>query len=205
MDAATKERIFDAFYTTKQVGEGTGLGLSMVHGIMRSHGGAVTVQSAPGKGSSFALYFTAAEKQAHGEAQDATAPMVLSAGQRVLYVDDEEALVLLATRVLPRLGHSVTGFTDPEAALQAFRARPQDFDVVVTDLSMPYMSGLDLAREVLAVCPGMPVLMTTGYLGPEDEAGARAVGIREVVLKPATMDELGQVLDRILRNSQLLN
>jgi CheY-like chemotaxis protein len=176
---------------------------------MRSHGGAVTVQSAPGKGSSFALYFPAASEPVVKEAEDAPAQILLSAGRRVLYVDDEEvlyvddeeALVFLASRVLSRMGHGISGFTDPKEALETFRARPQDFDIVVTDLSMPHMSGLDLAREVLAVCPGMPVLMTTGYIRDEDEHNARAAGIRELILKPATMDELGRVLDRLFRES----
>jgi len=180
---------------------GTGLGLSMVHGTMRGHGGAVTVQSAPGKGASFALYFPAASEPVVKEAEDAPAQILLSAGRRVLYVDDEEALVFLASRVLSRMGHGISGFTDPKEALETFRARPQDFDIVVTDLSMPHMSGLDLAREVLAVCPGMPVLMTTGYIRDEDEHNARAAGIRELILKPATMDELGRVLDRLFRES----
>ncbi len=199
MNSETLARIFDAFYTTKPVGEGTGLGLSMVHGIMRSHGGAVTVESVPGQGSSFALYFPAAAGQAQKEEHAAPAQIALSAGQRVLYVDDEEALVFLASRVLTHLGHQISGFTDPEQALEAFRAQPQDFDVVVTDLSMPHMSGFELAREVLAVRPGIPVLMTTGYIGEEDEGNARAAGISEVILKPVTMEELGQVLDRLIR------
>ena len=205
MDTATLERIFDAFYTTKPLGEGTGLGLSMVHGIMRSHGGAVTVESTPGKGSSFALYFPAAQDNAQPDAVAAPAQIPLSAGQRVMYVDDEEPLVFLASRVLSRLGHSVSGYTDPKQALAAFRERPLDFDVVVTDLSMPHMSGFELAREVLALRPDTPVLMTSGYIRAEDESRARAAGIRELILKPVTMDELGRVLDRILRDSRTSN
>ena len=189
MDTGTLERIFDAFYTTKPLGEGTGLGLSMVHGIMRSHGGAITARSMPGKGSSFALYFPAAAAEKASRADDAVREQSpLAAGKRILYVDDEEALILLARRMLSSLGHSVTGFTEPKQALEALREHPQDFDVVVTDLSMPHMSGFDLAREVLALCPGMPVLMSSGYIEEEDEATARAIGIRELILKPMTMD-----------------
>ena len=201
MDAATQERIFDVFYTTKPVGEGTGLGLSMVHGIMKSHGGSVSVESAPGKGTRIHLDFPVAPALAQGEAQQAVVPPVaadlLLPGQRVLYVDDEEALVFLGTRVLSRLGHSIVGFTDPAAALAAFRAHPQDFDLVVTDLAMPSMSGFDLARAVLALRPQLPVLMTSGYVRAEDEATAREIGIREVMLKPVTVAELGRVLGRM--------
>jgi PAS domain S-box-containing protein len=202
MDAATLERVFDAFYTTKPASEGTGLGLSMVHGIMRNHGGAVTVESAPGKGARFALYFPAAAQVAGDEAGAADTQSPPAAGRRVLYVDDEEMLVTLAERVLSRLGHEISAYTDPERALQAFRSNPQNFDVVVTDLSMPHMDGLELAREVMALRPGMPVLLTTGYVRPEDEARARAYGVRELILKPVTTDELGKVLDRLFRTSR---
>lgn len=203
MDAGTLERIFDAFYTTKPVGEGTGLGLSMVHGTMKSHGGAVTVKSAPGTGSTFALYFPAAGHGAPQEESCAAAQTPRSAGQRVLYLDDEEALVLLASRALSRLGHQVSGFTDPLVALETFRSRPQDFDVVVTDLSMPHMSGSEFAGEVLAIRPGMPVLMMTGHLDVGDESDVRTIGIRKVILKPATIDELGAALDGLLRANEL--
>jgi CheY-like chemotaxis protein len=118
----------------------------------------------------------------------------------VLYVDDEEALVLLATRTLGRLGYQITGYSDPAQALQAFRSRPQDFDVVVTDLSMPGMSGFELARELLATRPDLRVVMTSGYLRPEDQLAAAQVGIAELVLKPTSIEGLGQVLDRLLRS-----
>jgi CheY-like chemotaxis protein len=173
----------------------------MVHGTMKSHGGAVAVASAPGEGSSFSLYFPAAPTQAQAPREAPAAPDPSPGGSRVLYVDDEEALVFLASRTLSGRGHQITCFTDPEKALEAFRAGPQDFDVLVTDLSMPHMSGFELAREVLALRPQLPVRLTTGYLGAEDEAGARAAGIREIVLKPATREELGEVLDRMIRSA----
>jgi len=199
MEPAIQARIFDVFYTTKPIGEGTGLGLSMVHGTMRSHGGCVTLESSPGNGSSFALYFPAAAVQAPAQLGDVPAPPVRAAGRRVLYVDDEEALIYLANRVLTRIGHHVSSFTDPVEALASFRAHPQDFDIVVTDLSMPRMSGLEFSREVLAVRPDIPVLMTTGYIRDEDEEDARAVGVRELILKPSTMNDLGNTLDRLFR------
>jgi PAS domain S-box-containing protein len=202
MDAAALEHIFDAFYTTKPVGVGTGLGLSMVYGIMKSHGGAVAVESSPGKGSRFHLYFPASEVLAFKEGARASAQSLLTAGQRVLYVDDEEALVFLAKRFLSRKGHSISGFTDPEKALEAFRAHPLDFDVVVTDVSMPHMSGFELARKVLALRPEIPVLVTTGYIRTEDEENARALGIRDLVLKPTNMNDLAQSLDRLFRASE---
>lgn len=198
IDEATVAHIFDAFYTTKPLGEGTGLGLSMVHGIMRGHGGAVTVDSTSGNGASFALYFPASRDRAVKQCETVAEPSQVNAGQRVLYVDDEEALVLLARRALSRHGQRISGFTDPMKALAAFRMHPQDYDVVVTDMSMPHMSGFDLAREVLDLRPCIPIVMTTGYIRAEDEITAREVGIRELVPKPIPMDELARIIDRLL-------
>jgi PAS domain S-box-containing protein len=201
MEAATLARVFDAFYTTKPPDKGTGLGLSMVYGTMRSHGGAVTVQSAPGKGSHFHLYFPATHETV--QPQDAApAPHLPSAGKRVLFVDDEEVLVELSEDVFARMGHQVSGFTDPTVALEAFRAHPQDYDVVITDLSMPHMSGLELARAVLAVRPGMPILMMTGHIRDKDQNDAHLAGIRELVYKPVSLQELGHTIDRLFREGE---
>jgi PAS domain S-box-containing protein len=200
MDRATLERIFDPFFTTKPAGQGTGLGLSVVHGIVRSHQGTVAVESESGKGSTFRLYFPAAL-----EAAPAAPPSTQSApagnGQRILYLDDEEALVYLTARVLERLGYEVVGFSDPVAALEAFRENPAGFDVVVTDLSMPGMSGFQFARALLQVRPDVAVLMTSGYVRPEDREEARALGVRELILKPDTIDELGLALARVFKAS----
>ena len=131
----------------------------------------------------------------------APAKSLLAAGLRILYVDDEEGLVSLAKRMIPRLGHGVSGFTDPKEALKTFRAHPQDYDIVVTDLAMPGMSGFDLARQVLALRPQIPVLMTTGNIRDDDVHHAHEAGIREVLLKPVTADELRRVLDRLSRDA----
>jgi len=192
MDAETLRRIFDVFYTTKPVGEGTGLGLSMVHGIMRSHNGAVTADSAPGRGATFALYFPAAERvRARAEAASVGVERAV-VSRRVLFVDDEQALVTLSSRVLERLGHVVDGFTDPRAALEHFAGHADRYDVVITDLSMPHMSGFDVARAVIARRPDLPVLMTTGFVRVEDEAVAHEIGIRRLVLKPFSVGDLGR-------------
>jgi PAS domain S-box-containing protein len=193
MEPATIKRIFDPFFTTKPVGQGTGLGLSVAHGIMKAHEGGISVYSQPGKGTTFRLYFPVALEQ---RATAPPAPVVapLGRGQRVLYIDDDDAIVLLTTRVLERLGYHVTGFTHPQQALEAFAARPNDFDVVVTDLSMPGMSGFDLAQSLRRYRAEMPILMTSGYVRPEDRQQARERGLGDVILKPNTVDELGQAL-----------
>lgn len=197
MDGVQQERIFDAFYTTKAVGEGTGLGLSMVHGIMRGHDGAVTVRSAPGTGSSFMLYFPAVDLPANGADARVPVPRAQHASRRVLFVDDEPSLTHIARRSLGRLGHTVTAFTDPVEALEAFRARPDAFDLVVTDLAMPQVSGIDLARAVLALRPDVPIVLTSGRVSDDQRAQAQDAGIREVLVKPFSPDELAHALQRV--------
>jgi nitrogen-specific signal transduction histidine kinase/ActR/RegA family two-component response regulator len=196
MDKKTLGRIFEPFFTTKPQGRGTGMGLAIVHGIMKNHQGEVTAYSEVGKGAVFNLYFPVAPETRIEI--PAAAPIPQGQGQRILYVDDEEPLVLLITRTLRRLGYNVDGFTDPLEALRALRQNPYHFHALVTDLSMPQMSGTELAREVLQMCPKMPVILTTGYIRPQDQELARRVGIRELILKPDTVEELGFALHRLL-------
>jgi PAS domain S-box-containing protein len=203
MSPATMERIFEPFFTTKSQGQGTGLGLSMVHGIVRNHGGTVTVYSEPGKGTIFHLYLPAADsvagtvERAQPSAEDAHGH-----GEHVLYVDDEEPLVLLMTHMLKRLGYEITGCTDPEKALESFRSQPQEFDVVVSDLSMPGMSGLDLARELLQIRPGVPILIASGYIRSADNQEARNLGLPDLILKPDTVAELGRILHKLFEKPE---
>ena len=145
------------------------------------------------------LYFPAAAlaRIAHVETHVVTASPAHGAGRHVLHVDDEAALVALLKRALTSLGYTVTGVTDPRRALEIFRSDPDQYDIIVTDLSMPHMSGFDFAREVLALRPDMPIVMTTGYADSEDEARARQVGIRELVKKPPSLAHLSAVLNRI--------
>ena len=198
ISAENLDRIFDPFFTTKPVGQGTGLGLSIVHGIMHSSGGTVTVQSEIGRGTTFSLYFPGAEKIA--TAGDTSAPQGQSRGngQHILFIDDEDSIVRLGTLNLTRLGYRVTGCTSPVAALKEFRRDPAAFDAVVTDLSMPGLSGFDCAREMLAVRPDLPILLTSGYMRPEDEELAREIGIRAVSGKPTALGDLGRTLSEIL-------
>jgi CheY-like chemotaxis protein len=197
MDQETIGRIFDPFFTTKPPGQGTGLGLSLVHNIVASYDGVITVASEPGTGTTFHLYFPGVDAVAPVAQPDPPEPGPARGGH-ILYVDDEDALVLLVTRLLKRLGYRVTACADAVDALERFRRQPRDFDAVVTDLSMPGMSGFDLAREILAVRPDLPVVMTSGYFRPQDQELAGKLGIRELILKPNTVEELGRALDRLL-------
>ncbi len=197
MSDATIDRIFDPFYTTKPVGQGTGLGLSVVHGIMKGLGGAVIVRSELGHGSTFSLYFPTTRAKSvppPPSREEPRAPGV----ERVLFVDDEEVLVALGMHILDALGYKATGTSRPLEALQIFAASPDDFDVVVTDLSMPGLSGFQLAQQLLEVRKDVPVIMMSGYLGPEEMATARRLGVRELLLKPASMDDLARALHRVL-------
>jgi PAS domain S-box-containing protein len=198
MDTATLERIFEPFFTTRPAGHGTGLGLSVVHGIVKAHEGVISVQSRPGQGSTFSVYFPEAVAQPSSSRSAPPPGPERTGGMRVLYVDDEEPLVVLASRWLGRLGHQVTGFSDAARALAAFRERPDDFDAVISDFSMPELSGLDLVREILSIRPDMVVVMSSGYVRPEDQQAARALGAVDVVSKPQSMAEFGRILQRLL-------
>ena len=197
MDPATLERIFEPFYTTKAPGQGTGLGLSVVHGIMTSHDAAITVDTQVGVGTTFHLYFPAADVTA---AADAARPARErhGRGEHILFVDDEEAIVYVATLILRRLGYRVTGATDAVQALQEFRSRPHEFAAVVTDLAMPGLSGHDLARQVREIRPDIPVVLTSGYVRPGDVEAAQRLGVGEVLLKPNLVGDLEATLHRVL-------
>jgi len=196
MDQATLARIFEPFFTTKPSGQGTGLGLSVVYGIMQQHGGAITAYSEPGKGTMFQLYFPAAAAAA--TAQPTPHEDVRGHDAHVLYVDDEAALVFLVTQMLELLGYHVTGCTETAQALQAFQTRPHDFDAVITDLAMPGMSGLELASALLHIRPDVPIVLSSGYISPEDWAAAQRLGIRHLILKPNLVQELAQMLHSLL-------
>jgi PAS domain S-box-containing protein len=197
MAPAVVPRIFEPFFTTKPRGQGTGLGLSVVHGIVTAHGGAITVDTQVGKGSTFHVYLPVLEQTTPAIAPSLAKPAA-GQGQHILYVDDEDALVFLIARVLQRLGYRVTTFVDPLEALAAFKADPFAYDVLITDLAMPGLSGVDFARAALAIRKDVPVVMTSGYVRPEDRELALASGIRELVLKPNTVDALGDVLHKLL-------
>jgi len=196
MDRPTLDRIFDPFFTTKAPGEGTGLGLAVVHGIMKNHDGGIAVYSEPRRGTSFRLFFPAAGA-AIATVKDAPREIQHERAENVLYIDDEEALVTLVTRALGRLGYKVTGETDPVRAIELFRSNPSAYDVVVTDLAMPQLSGFDLSTQLLAIRPDIPIVMTSGFVRPEDQEHARQMGLRDLILKPDTIEQLGRVLDRI--------
>jgi CheY-like chemotaxis protein len=197
MDATTLRRIFEPFFTTKPQGEGTGLGLAVVHGIMKSHGGAVTVYSQPGQGTVFTLYFPA-DAGAPPVAETGETVIPSGKGERILYVDDEMPLARLGQKILEGFGYVVEPYTSVSAALARVRAEPRRFDLVVTDQTMPGMNGTDFARELAQICPAVPVILTTGYIGEMTLEHLRTMGIRELLLKPPTIQSLGKLVQRLL-------
>ncbi|HAM72339.1 MAG TPA: hypothetical protein DCM86_11905, partial [Verrucomicrobiales bacterium] len=184
MDARTLERIFEPFFTTKGPGEGTGLGLAVVHGIMQSHDGAITVASCPGRGSTFHLYFPAVEAEIPSVTSGEDA-LPRGHGERILIVDDEAGIARFAARLLTRLGYHPTAVVDPVEALDRFLAAPGEFDALVTDLTMPRLTGVDLARRILAERPGLPVIFCTGNRGGGLHEGELSfLEGRQVLVKP---------------------
>ncbi len=197
MDAETLERIFEPFFTTKKVGTGTGLGLAMVHSIVADHGGAIDVRSSPGAGSSFAIYLRQSEALPTGDAHD-EAPVPLGRGQTILLVDDERPLVLLGEEMLAAIGYEPVGFDKSSAALAAFRADPDRFDLVLTDELMPGITGCELALAVHEIRQELPILLMTGYTGHLEPQRLQAAGIREVLSKPLLSAPLSACLARHL-------
>ena len=202
MDAATLGRIFEPFFTTKPVDEGTGLGLSVVHGIVKSHEGAIVVDSEPGLGATFTIYLPAAEGTAEVPVlvpiavADAASPSE-SAGRHILYIDDDESLVFLVSRLLERRGLRISGFTDQREALNLLRADPTAFDLVVTDYNMPGMSGLEVAREVRTIRADLPVAVASGFIDETLRAQAEGAGVRELIFKASAVEELCEAFVRL--------
>ncbi len=192
MEETTLDRIFEPFFTTKEVGEGTGLGLSTVHGIVRSHHGYITVDSTPGQGSRFDVYFPAAPQQEISEPSSIDPTQLPTGSERILFVDDEEVVVRLAKTGLGRLGYQITVRTSSIEALEAFRAAPDRFDLIISDQTMPNMTGARLASEVIAIRPDIPIILCTGFSESINEEKAHALGIREFVRKPIVAQELAQ-------------
>ena len=201
MDSATQARIFEPFFTTKPVGQGTGLGLSVVHGILSAHHGAISVESVPGEGSTFHLYFPIIDSPAPstGASDDASASgLVRGHGEHVLYVDDDETMVVMVERLLERCGYRVSGYQDPQAALGAVRDHPESFDFVVTDFNMPEFSGLDVAHEMARISPDIPVVISSGFITDELRDEARLAGVQSLLEKQNTFEDLTRLVGRIL-------
>jgi PAS domain S-box-containing protein len=194
------DRIFDPFFTTKGLGKGTGLGLSLVHGIVTDLGGAIDVCTSVGTGTTFTIWLPSAG-EVTAPSREPAANLPLGQGQRVLVVDNETSLVALAEETLAELGYEPIGFSSSAAALRAFRESPQLFDMVLTDESMPELTGTALAAEIALLRPDLPIVLMSGFAGAQLQERARALGIREVLRKPLQRKDIAECFRRVLQGS----
>jgi PAS domain S-box-containing protein len=199
MTPEVTERIFDPFFTTKKLGEGTGMGLSVVHGIVKSHGGTITVESSPGKGSKFSVFLPAIETEAPDTADQPQ--LVITGSERILFVDDEDFQADIGKRLLERLGYRVTAKTNSIEAFELFCQNPHEFDLVITDMTMPDLTGDILARKIIAVRPDIPIIICTGYSERINPDIVKEIGIRELAMKPVVMKDIAQMIERVLSKS----
>ncbi len=202
MDAAVMERIFDPYFTTKVQGEGTGLGLSVVQGIVKSHEGKITVSSTPGQGTTFRIFLPKILEQVEADAQDAEQIPPTGSG-RILFVDDEQALADLGKEMLESLGYQVTALTSSRHALETFRACPDEFDLVITDMTMPDLTGRDLAKQVMEIRADIPVVLCTGFSDQINANQAQGAGICDFVMKPYVCATLAKSIRKLLNNDDV--
>ncbi len=190
------EHIFEPYFTTKQKGKGTGLGLSVVHGIVKDSGGAITIQSELNKGSRFNLFFPIVEIEAFPDAP--TAEPLVGGREHILFIDDEPPLIEIGATMLEKLGYQLTACRDSKAALKIFQARPDDFDLVITDRTMPGLTGDRLARELLQIRSGLPVILCTGFSNGISEQKASQIGIKAFLMKPFVLRDLARTIRQVL-------
>jgi len=203
MDADTQRRVFEPFFTTKPPGAGTGLGLAVVHGIVKAHNGTIAISSQPGEGARFDVYLplagAAALPQVAAEPLAAVVPAGQTNARHVVYVDDYEAMVFLVGRLLRKQGYRVSTFTSGESAWAWLQEHPDPIDLLVTDQNMPGMSGVDLARKSLRERPGLRVAIVSGHVNDKLLADASAVGVHEVMAKQDSMEALGEAIAKLLQ------
>jgi len=192
MDSVTMDRIFDPYFTTKEQDKGTGMGLAVVHGIIKGHGGGIQVQSTPAKGTRFDILFPIMEKQM--ESVTAELKALPTGSEHILFIDDEETLIDLAKSMLKKLGYRVETRTSPVEALEIFGAAPHKFDLVISDMTMPGMTGDTLASELMNIRSDIPVIICTGYSEKIDERRAKDLGIKGLMMKPFTIRRLSKTV-----------
>lgn len=191
------ERIFEPFFTTKKLGKGTGLGLSVSHGIVKSHGGEITVESKPGKGTKFSVYLPITQK-AQEYKKDSIPESTQNGKERILFVDDEETIKEISILLLNNLGYHVIGFTDPLKALETFMKSPDDFDIIITDQTMPGMTGLEFASKTKTIRPDIPIIICSGFSEQLTPERLKIAGINSYIVKPLTQKRLAGTIRSLL-------
>jgi len=199
MDEETVKRIFEPFFTTKQADEGTGLGLSVVHGIIKSHDGAISVSSVGGKGTTFDIFLP---KAVGGEVEERRLSQTDSQEKElVLLVDDEEMMVDVTQQTLRRLGFDVIAKTSSIDALEAFQEEPERFDLVITGQVMPNMSGTELAQNLISIRPDIPVILCSGFPEKVSPEELSSIGIKEFITKPVSMQRIAEIVQKVLHEN----
>lgn len=201
IDEAVQERIFEPFFTTKEKAEGTGMGLAVVYGILEESGGAIAVQSSLGKGTQFELFFPVINGQPSTK-DSGIIPDLKKGEGHILFVDDEEDLVEMGEKVLGFLGYTVTSYTSSKEALEFFRTHADSIDLVITDQTMPGMTGLEFSKRLLEIRKGMPIILCTGYSAVVSEDTAKQAGVREFVMKPLSVHQLSDTVYKVLSSSR---
>ncbi len=201
IDKSLIDKIFDPYFTTKERGKGTGLGLSVVHGIVKEHGGDIQVYSVVGKGTTFNVYLPLLE-----DARDRKTAVVArkypTGNESILLIDDEEPIVRMVQMMLEKLGYRITARTSGPDALHAFKANPGNFDLVISDRGMPNMTGEQLARKLIAIKPGIPIIICSGFSDEKDVQRGKAMGIRGFLMKPVTIGELAEMVRKVLNEEK---
>jgi len=203
MEPDVMERIFEPYYTTKEQGKGTGLGLSVIHGIIKNHGGDISVSSQPGKGTIFTVYLPVID-DIDVAIEPVEAAAATQGNERILLIDDEEQIIDIEQQILERLGYKVTSKTDSQEALEEFAALPNHFDLVITDMTMPKMTGDQLARKLMDIRPSIPVILCTGFNETITEEKALAMGIDKFIMKPIIKDDLARTIRTVLDTPKAL-
>jgi signal transduction histidine kinase/CheY-like chemotaxis protein len=204
MGAEVQERIFEPYYTTKELGKGTGLGLSVIHGIIKNHGGDISVSSQPDKGSTFTVYLPVIDDVDVAIEKPVQTTTTTRGNEHILLVDDEKQIIAIEQQILERLGYTVTPKTDSQEALEEFAALPEKFDLVITDMTMPKITGDQLARKLMDIKPNLPVILCTGFNETINEEKALAMGIDKFVMKPIVKDDLARAIRTVLDAPQAL-
>jgi PAS domain S-box-containing protein len=204
IEKAILDKIFDPYFTTKGAGKGTGLGLSVVQGIVKTHKGDILIDSTPGKGTEVRVYLPVMEKMVEEKRIENSEPLPGGA-EKILLVDDEEVIARMEKQMLERLGYHVTAHTSSIDALNAFKTNIDAFDLVISDMTMPNMNGIQLARELVSVQPGTPIIICTGFSDKIDEKSAKAMGIKEFLLKPVVKSDLAKMVRKVLDEANTSN
>ncbi|MCP3889292.1 MAG: response regulator, partial [Desulfobulbaceae bacterium] len=195
-----KDKIFDPYFTTKETGKGTGMGLSIVHGIVKSYGGFISFYSELGEGTTFHVFLPVIEENLQSD-ETKTVAQIPEGKERILFIDDEENLAEMGKNMLERLGYHVTVRNNSLEALETFQNQPDQFDLVITDQTMPGMTGADLARRMIQIRPETPIILCTGYSTIISEQKAKSIGIKEFALKPLFMKDIAVLIRKVLDKS----